>query len=171
MSLVRKVRDILGGRAVDQTELQAAQALVAEWTGKRDRLAAEHQAAVEHERHLAGEALHTRDASALLEARTHRGALRERLEVTAASLAVAEERLAPLVAREAEAGQAERWAAAEALFGERHKALIAVERATKVLAQVVLDDRIRAGQRVHAVVAPDISSSRRKAAGVPMPGP
>ena len=38
-------------------------------------------------------------------------------------------------------------------------------------ALVVLDDRIRAGQRVHAVVAPDISSPRRTAAGVPMPGP
>ena len=38
-------------------------------------------------------------------------------------------------------------------------------------AQVVLDDRIRAGQRVHAVAAPPISSSRPKAAGVPMPTP
>ncbi|MEO5694140.1 MAG: efflux RND transporter periplasmic adaptor subunit [Usitatibacter sp.] len=38
-------------------------------------------------------------------------------------------------------------------------------------AQVVLDDRIRAGQRVHPVAAPDISSSRAKPAGVPMPGP
>ena len=38
-------------------------------------------------------------------------------------------------------------------------------------AQVVLDDRIRAGQRVHAVAAADISSSRAKPAGVPMPVP
>ena len=38
-------------------------------------------------------------------------------------------------------------------------------------AQVVLDDRIRAGQRVHAVAAPDVSSSRAKPAGVPMPLP
>lgn len=38
-------------------------------------------------------------------------------------------------------------------------------------AQVVLDDRIRAGQRVHAVAAPDISPSRPKATGVPMPTP
>lgn len=37
-------------------------------------------------------------------------------------------------------------------------------------AQVVLDDRIRAGQRVHTVAAPDISSARPNAAGVPMPG-
>ncbi|MEO7252974.1 MAG: hypothetical protein ABIZ64_01920, partial [Casimicrobium sp.] len=37
-------------------------------------------------------------------------------------------------------------------------------------AQVILDDRIRAGQRVHAVATPDTSSSRPKAAGVPMPG-
>ena len=37
-------------------------------------------------------------------------------------------------------------------------------------AQVVLDDRIRVGQRVHAVVAPDASSSRTKGSGVPMPG-
>ncbi len=38
-------------------------------------------------------------------------------------------------------------------------------------AQVVLDDRIRAGQRVHAVAAPDIASSRAKSTGVPMPMP
>ena len=38
-------------------------------------------------------------------------------------------------------------------------------------AQVVLDDRIRAGQRVHAVAAPDTSSSRAKPAGMPMPVP
>ena len=38
-------------------------------------------------------------------------------------------------------------------------------------AQVVIDDRIRAGQRVHAVAAPDISTSRAKPAGVPMPLP
>ena len=38
-------------------------------------------------------------------------------------------------------------------------------------APVVLDDRIRTGQRVHAVTAPAISSSRPKAAGVPMPTP
>ena len=36
--------------------------------------------------------------------------------------------------------------------------------------QVVLDDRIRAGQRVHAVAAPDIAT-RAKATGVPMPTP
>ena len=38
-------------------------------------------------------------------------------------------------------------------------------------APVVLDDRIRAGQRVHPVAAPAISSSRPKPAGVPMPTP
>lgn len=38
-------------------------------------------------------------------------------------------------------------------------------------AQVVFDESIRAGQRVHTVAVPDVSSPRAKSAGMPMPVP
>ncbi|MEO7252718.1 MAG: efflux RND transporter periplasmic adaptor subunit [Casimicrobium sp.] len=86
------------------------------------------------------------------------------LTIPASALREAGERLFVLTVADGVAREA------EVRVGVRSLQRIEIVSGLSAGAQVLLDDRIRAGQRVHAIAAPDASSSRPKAAGVPMPG-